>query len=238
MEIPVFLSTKSPVSSMSGDSARQRPSAWSLWPTMGRPSILIIPVNRKWPTGFYSDTCFPRFGCKTFPATWKGAIRISSDDAYCCSHSTGLYLSFLLFRCSIRFLLFTEMTLWGLTLYPMNIPFKASARFSFLYLSLVSDFRRNHLPWLLLTLLYVPFGPYPLVLFHLEAFSSPLSDLCSVLLMYLIYHTLYFLSTCFSKTFQLFFTYLKILQVWYIFLTIYSQSSAWTCFYYSLLNHK
>ena len=61
---------------------------------------------------------------------------------------------------------------------------------------------------LLLTLTYVPFGPYLLFLNFVSGSYLSLCLFSLVLLLNLIYHSIILLSTCFSKIFSLFLFYL------------------------------
>ena len=73
---------------------------------------------------------------------------------------------------------------------------------------------------LLLTLTYVPFGPYLLFLNFVSGSYLSLCLFSLVLLLNLIYHSIILLSTCFSKIFSLFLFYLFLYLNFPYYLTI------------------
>ena len=73
---------------------------------------------------------------------------------------------------------------------------------------------------LLLTLTYVPFGPYLLFLNFVSGSYLSLCLFSLVLLLNLIYHSIVLLSICFSKIFSLFLFYLFLYLICPYYLTI------------------
>ena len=76
---------------------------------------------------------------------------------------------------------------------------------------------------LLLTLTYVPFGPYLLFLNFVSGSYLSLCLFSLVLLLNLIYHSIVLLSTCFSKIFLLFLFYLFLCFNFPYYLTIFAN---------------
>ena len=76
---------------------------------------------------------------------------------------------------------------------------------------------------LLLTLTYVPFGPYLLFLNFVSGSYLSLCLFSLVLLLNLIYHSIILLSTCFLKIFSLFLFYLFLYLNFSYYLTIHAN---------------